>query len=372
MRFLIINTDYPAFLRWLYARHHDLEKHSYHEQMRARMESLFGVADFYSANLRKLGHEAVDVICNNENSQNAWGREHGIVRNHRSKWRVTLRRGVMPWVRRECSREWLYSILEAQIKVYRPDVIYCMAIETIGSDLLNRVKGHYRLAVGQHAAPLPAQDIGEYDLILSSLPNQVDHFRKQGMKSVLFRLGFEPRILKSLSVGANHFGVVFVGGLSGHHRLGADILESLCQRFEAKVWGYGIERLGAESQIRKNHMGLVWGKEMYQILSDAKIVFNRHIDVAGDYANNMRLYEGTGVGTLLITDHKKNMGSMFTPGREVLTYRHAEECAELVEYYLEHTEEREAIALAGQERTLKEHTYLHRMQELLDIVRKYL
>jgi spore maturation protein CgeB len=119
-------------------------------------------------------------------------------------------------------------------------------------------------------------------------------------------------------------------------------------------------------------MGLAWGKEMYQTLSDAKIVFNRHIDVADDYANNMRLYEATGVGTLLITDHKRNMTSMFTPGLEVLTYRHAEECVELVEYYLEHTEEREAIALAGQERTLKEHTYLHRMQELLDIVRKYI
>ena len=29
MKFLILNTDYPKFLRWLYAQHPGLEKQSY-------------------------------------------------------------------------------------------------------------------------------------------------------------------------------------------------------------------------------------------------------------------------------------------------------------------------------------------------------
>ena len=41
MRFLILNTDYPEFLRWLYAQHPGLENQSYEEQM--RVESPFGV-----------------------------------------------------------------------------------------------------------------------------------------------------------------------------------------------------------------------------------------------------------------------------------------------------------------------------------------
>ena len=61
MKFLIINTDYGAFLRWLYAQHPGLEQQPYEEQMRVRVESLFGVADFYSSNLRKLGHEAYGI-----------------------------------------------------------------------------------------------------------------------------------------------------------------------------------------------------------------------------------------------------------------------------------------------------------------------
>ena len=63
-RLLILNTDYPEFLCWLYAQHPGLENEPYDEQMRSRNESLFGVADFYSSNLRRLGHEALDIHSN--------------------------------------------------------------------------------------------------------------------------------------------------------------------------------------------------------------------------------------------------------------------------------------------------------------------
>lgn len=78
MRFLILNTLYPEFLQWVYARDSGLQDQPYDEQMRARNESLFGVADFYSSNLQKLGHEALDINANNEWAQKAWASEHGI------------------------------------------------------------------------------------------------------------------------------------------------------------------------------------------------------------------------------------------------------------------------------------------------------
>jgi hypothetical protein len=278
----------------------------------------------------------------------------------------------MPWPYQERSREWLYSILAAQVKAYQPDVLYSMAMETIGSDFLRSVKGHCRLAVAQHAAPFPTHDLSEYDLALSSLPNQVDYFRQQGMKAELFRLGFEPRILDHLSTTNKRFDIVFVGGLGRYHRQGIRILEELSRRHRISVWGYGIDDLTESSPIREVYRGPIWGVDMYQVLRDAKIVFNRHIDVAEDYANNMRLYEATGVGTLLLTDNKRNLTEMFEPRKEVIAYRDADECVDLAGYYLTHDDEREAIARAGQERTLREHTYYHRMQELVDIVRRYI
>ena len=164
----------------------------------------------------------------------------------------------------------------------------------------------------------------------------------------------------------------FVGSLSQAHVARVRWLEHLCQQVDVQVWGTGIDDLSGDSPIRQCYMKKVWGIQMYQILHRSKITLNYHIDVAGPYANNMRLFEATGVGTLLITDWKENLHEMFEPGKEVVAYRSSEECAELILYYLEHGDERQAIARAGQQRTLQEHTYYQRMQELVNIVRKYL
>jgi len=72
---------------------------------------------------------------------------------------------------------------------------------------------------------------------------------------------------------------------------------------------------------------------------------------------------------MLLTDSKKNLESHFEPGREVAAFESADHCVELLEHYLSHEAERAAIAAAGLRRTLAEHTYRHRMEELVEIVR---
>jgi len=111
---------------------------------------------------------------------------------------------------------------------------------------------------------------------------------------------------------------------------------------------------------------------MYQTLREALVTLNHHIDVAEAYAGNVRLFEATGVGTLLITDWKKNLNEMFEPGKEVVAYRTPDECLEMIQYYLEHEDQRQAIASAGQRRTLRDHTYRQRMEQLESIAKKYL
>jgi spore maturation protein CgeB len=112
--------------------------------------------------------------------------------------------------------------------------------------------------------------------------------------------------------------------------------------------------------------------DMYRALARSRITLNRHIDVAENNANNMRLYEATGVGSLLITDRKDNLGEIFEVGKEIVAYSSQEEAAELIRYYLDHAEEAATIARAGQARTLREHTYRHRMEELVPILQRYL
>ena len=109
---------------------------------------------------------------------------------------------------------------------------------------------------------------------------------------------------------------------------------------------------------------------MYDILRRSKISLNQHgfIALVHDTANNMRLYEATGMGSLLLTDAKSNLGSMFDVGREIITYASPDECIAQIHHYLAHEDQRARIAAAGQRRTLACHNYFKRTGEILDLI----
>jgi spore maturation protein CgeB len=391
LKCIILNADYPEYLSWLYSQNPGLEDQSYDQQMRVRNESLFGTVDFYSSNLTKLGVEAYDIYINNESMQGAWAAEHKLRTSVRQQYTNILQRGVsiaaktplrhlksvVRPVLRSChnQRNWLDDILAAQIKYFKPDIVLNEAMNWISSRFLQQIKPYTRLLVGQHAATKlrPENDYSVYDLVVSSFPPTLDWCRQKGISAEMNRLGFEPRVLSYLKGDDRTFDVTFIGSVfPGIHNSRAEFLETLCNRIErVKIWGTGVDHLSLSSPVRRCYMGPAWGLEMYQILGKSKITMNHHGDVA-PYANNMRLYEATGVGTLLVTDWKDNLHEMFEPGKEVIAYKSSEECSELVQYYLSRIEERESIARAGQERTLAEHTYFQRMQELVEIVQKRL
>ena len=149
-------------------------------------------------------------------------------------------------------------------------------------------------------------------------------------------------------------------------------LEHVCREIPVQVWGQGIDSLPEDSSIRKAYRGPAWGIDMFRILGRSRISLNHHIEISGPYANNMRLYETTGVGTLLLTDWKQNLAEMFEPGAEVAVYRTPAECVETIGYYLNEEAERNRTARAGQERTLRDHTYRQRMAQLVELVESLL
>jgi spore maturation protein CgeB len=107
---------------------------------------------------------------------------------------------------------------------------------------------------------------------------------------------------------------------------------------------------------------------MYRVLARSRIVVNRHIDVAEGHANNMRLYEATGSGALLLTDPGHNLGDLFEPGVEVIVYESADDLVAKLRHHRDHDDERRRVAAAGQARTLRDHTYERRMGELAGIL----
>jgi spore maturation protein CgeB len=206
-----------------------------------------------------------------------------------------------------------------------------------------------------------------YDLLFTSFPHYVERFRSIGVDSEYLRIAFDPRIMEQVDVrpeAPRPYDVAFVGGVNPNvHPAGVALLERLCERVDVAVWGYGADELPPDSAIRRRWRGEAWGLDMYSVLARARIVVNRHIEAAEGHANNMRLYEATGCGALLLTDAGSNLHELFEPGREVVAYRDEDEIVRLATEMLEDEERRLAIARAGQERTLREHSYALRIAE---------
>lgn len=79
-----------------------------------------------------------------------------------------------------------------------------------------------------------------------------------------------------------------------------------------------------------------------------------------------RNFEVPGCGGLLLTEEAENLAEYYIPGEEVVTFRDTASMIDAVRYYLAHNDEREAVAMAGYARTIREHTYVHRFAEIFD------
>ncbi|MET4259626.1 spore maturation protein CgeB [Bradyrhizobium sp. S3.12.5] len=390
MRVLVLNADYPRFMSWLYRREPGLENASYASQMAARNASLFGVADFYSRNFAGLGHVAADIHVNNPWMRAAWAREHGLAvtpppppnapsaRDAIPGW---LQRAVAPFkpVLRPLARKVGLSprldaeaekVLLAQIEDFRPDLILNQDLFHVDTRLVRRIKQICRSTmVGQVGiVPSRGEDWSVYDLLISQIAAVVDFFRQQGACSEVIHLGFEPAILDVLPPApARSIDVSFVGAVSADHQQRVAQLEAVARRYDLKLFGSGLHTLPASSPLHRCYQGEVWGVDMYQALRASRVTLNSHIDMAGPEAGNARLFEATGIGAFLLTDFKDNLHTLFEPGREVATWRSADDCIALINRYLNDEPARMAIAAAGQARTLSTHTFRQRVSTILQL-----
>ena len=81
-----------------------------------------------------------------------------------------------------------------------------------------------------------------------------------------------------------------------------------------------------------------------------------------------RNFEIPGSGGFLLTSEADNLRDYYQDGKEIVIYKNTNDMIDKIKYYLEHNEEREAIARAGYERTLREHTYEKRFNEIFKTI----
>lgn len=210
---------------------------------------------------------------------------------------------------------------------YIRDVEYFFTVDKLMADWLNentKVKGHYIPAgvYEKECIMLPQQQV-RYDIIFT------------GSKKYHPEYPYRPQLI--------------------------DFLTS--------TYGKRFIHIGNDGEVSNQR-----GMKLNQIYRNAKICVGDtlNLNFSYPYYFSDRLFEQPGRGAFQIFPNIKGVEDLYENGKEIVLYEHGnlDDLKEKIDYYLTHSEEREAIRLAGFERTKRDHTYTKRWQQILDTVFK--
>lgn len=367
---LVVDTYYVDALRQLQADHKFVGQVTYEDELRRVSGYGFGTGGAYVRALKALHWDASLIVPNSLGLQDLWASEHNKQHLIGVGWeymqvlaRPPLARDVLKWIPHA------HKILLQQIKGIRPDVLLVQDINAIPPSLVRQLKKYVGTVIGEIASPLPPSAfVTSYDRVISALPSIVEKVQSLGVPSTFLPLGFDERWVTKSDTKTREIDAVFVGSFTRLQPNTAPLLRAVAEAIPGfRVYGTAKPDVIEAAGLTKHYHGPVWGSEMFSVLGNSKIVVNRHGTVAGPYAVNMRMYETTGSGAALITESKSNLRDLFDIGTEVMAYNDIDGAVDIAVSLLANPERLSALAHAGQQRTLRDHTYDRRAESLIEI-----
>lgn len=80
----------------------------------------------------------------------------------------------------------------------------------------------------------------------------------------------------------------------------------------------------------------------------------------------LRVFDVLGAGGFLITGYQKGIAERFEDGKDLVMAQTPDDMVAKVDYYLKHDEEREKIARSGQQKVLKDYSYIKLLPDILN------
>lgn len=401
LRIMRIGTLYEEFVHQLSLTKSITENEDYTSMFQAVARQFFGISDSYTYYLGKMGYETQEIFGNLPFLQKKWAEENGV----RYDEKTALRN--LPII---------------QVKSFRPDVVLINDFTVYGSSWIQELRDScpsVKFVLSWCSTVIRDVTLLKgADAVLTSFIPLQKKFQSQGIRCHLLRHAFDKRVLDVINPQNPRGKIAFAGSFHpGNHQKRIELVnylagrfplaiyspdysggirgwsEALCAqilRFSSRVIKHrriiamipGIRKTinwqtpyyyASMPAIRRNNNGALFGLDMYNLMSGTDITLNCHGDepIALGYTGNIRLFEGTGVGSCLVTDYLKNdIGELFDPEREIVCFNSPEDCGEKIRYLLDHPKKRQSIAAAGQKRTLRNHTYEERVLELLTLLTK--
>ena len=231
-----------------------------------------------------------------------------------------------------------------------------------------------------------------YHWVATTDPLAPEKYRKIGYKNAVFLpQGCTPNIYKPLNL-PKIYDVSFVGRPHGIRRKMIEKLKSA--GIEVKCFGEGwpsgyisqdeMIKVFSQSKINLNFSEAsgTFLKQLGLLFFHRKDDRSLHLNSPRQFLDRLktflpemkskqikgRVFEIPACKGFLLTGYAPKLEELYEIGKEIECFHNFEELVEKIKYYLVNEKEREAIATAGYERTVRDHTYEQRFKKMFKIM----
>ncbi|MEO8403101.1 MAG: glycosyltransferase [Chitinophagaceae bacterium] len=147
----------------------------------------------------------------------------------------------------------------------------------------------------------------------------------------------------------------------------AELFKHLIE-YDCKIWGNPPSRWMNIDPIKSMVQNkFVANEEKSKAFRGAKIVIN-NFQPAEILGANVRLFEVAAAGAFQLASWRAGIDQLYRENEEIVCYKSIPDLKNKINFYLKNSDERNRIAANAYRRTMKEHTYEHRLSLLLNTV----
>ncbi len=396
MKILFLSKYYKNYLNYFYSTIKNDSNISYEILYNKIIKDRYFWSDYFKQELCTYGYFVEQLIIDAKLLQIKWAEEHNYSYSEDT---------------------WYSDIVIEQIGFYKPDILFIQDwAPELGPKFVSFVKETYpsiKMVVGYCGEGHPKPSYFKYhDLVISCAKDNVEFFKKNNLCAYHIYHAFSPEIHNQLTFDyEKEYDVGFIGRIypqsifhekralflsdlskisnfnihgeikslkvySLREKIINEIIYSFFQYFSLEIkkrsciYKKNTEINLAVEKLYRIQKEQFFGLKMFDLIRRYKILINYH--TSPFFAANLRMFEVTGMGTCLLTDWKENIKELFEPDVEVVTYRNCHEAKEKIDFLKRNPDILINISLAGQKRTLKDHTYKNRAFDLHNIFNSFL
>lgn len=208
-----------------------------------------------------------------------------------------------------------------------------------------------------------------YDIMCASSLSAIKYMESKYNKDVfLLPIATNPKRFNNCS-GINPFEVsdyVFTGSYWNDHREIIDLLDPGQLPYKLSIYGKNWENV---ENLKKYSKGFVNYSDIPHVYYSTKLVIDDANRVTKPYgAVNSRVFDAIAAGKIVLTNGK--LGSDETFKGLLPSFETKEELSKLITYYIENEKAREEKVKELKKFVFENHTYVHRANTILDIIKQ--